>query len=266
MKMPTVLLTRPRVRSSASDALHRILSDAGVTMEDLPMLRFEPPADLRELDRALHHAAQGEFEAVILSSPTGVNFFEERAHALGLLETFRHTARFGAVGTATANALAALGINIAFPVPARGGSAELAGILTAHDLAGSRVLLLQSQIGMEILERALREIEAWPQRVTLYYTEGPSLADSARLVSLLESDAPPDVIAFFSPSAFQNFIRMLAEMASRLLHHLPALAAIGETTARAIEESLRRRPEIVARKADQESLAKDILQYLRTKR
>src|SRR5665213_203202 len=175
--MPKVLLTRAHSRSSASDALHQILYDAGITLEELPMLRFEPPADVGELDRALHHAAQGEFDAVLLSSPTAVTFFEERASALGLLETFRHSARFGAVGTATANELVALGMNVAFPVPTRGGSSELAAILTAHDLAGSRVLLLQSRIGLELLENALREIQAWTQRVTLYYTEGPSLAD-----------------------------------------------------------------------------------------
>jgi uroporphyrinogen-III synthase len=264
--MPKVLLTRPRVRSSEGDELHRILLEAGITIEELPMLRFESPADCRELDQALHYAAQGEFDAVLLSSPTAVNVFEERTRELGLLEMFRQTVRFGAVGQATAKELTALGIEKAFPIPMHAGSHELAAILSEYNLAGSRVLLLQSNIGLEVLEDALVKMGAIPERVTLYYTEGPSVADAARLVKLLEGDARPDVIAFFSPSAFQNFARALAEMGTEILRNLPALASIGETTAHAVEESLHRRPEIVARKADQASLANDIVQYLRLKR
>ncbi len=260
--MPKVLLTRPRLRSSASDELHQILSGAGIEIEALPMLRFEPPADPRELDRALRNAAQGMFDAILLSSPTAVDFFEARARELGLLETFRHTTRFGSVGTATARALAALGIETAFPVPSHGGSKELAAILNERRLAGARILLLQSQIGLEVLEDALREIEAWPKRVTLYYTEGPSTADAARLVNMLKCDARPDVIVFFSPSAFHNFLRVFAEMPGGLPRDLPALAAIGETTARAIEYVLNRRPEIIAQKTDQVSMANAILNYL----
>ena len=253
------------MRSSEGDELHRILHGAGIAIEELPMIRFEWPVELRELDLALNRAARGEFEAILLSSPTAVNFFEERARELGLFEPLRHAARFGTVGAATAKELALLKIETAIPVPNHGGSQKLAAILAESNLAGSRVLLLQSNIGLDVLELALRELGATPERVTLYYTEGPSVADAARLVKLLESDARPDVIAFFSPSAVHQCIRALAEMSSGLLHRLPALAAIGETTARAIEDTLHRRPEIVARKADQESLATDILHFLQTK-
>ncbi|MDP4220371.1 MAG: uroporphyrinogen-III synthase, partial [Bacteroidota bacterium] len=73
----------------------------------------------------------------------------------------------------------------------------------------------------------------------------------------------PAVVAFFSPSAVEFFVRTLAEMGVHHLAALPALAAIGETTAAEINLLLKRRPEIVARKANQESLAADIIQYLK---
>jgi uroporphyrinogen-III synthase len=261
--MPTVLLTRPQARSKGEDELHRVLAAAGITVRELPMLRFEMVRETGELDAALARAAQGEYEYILLASPTAVFFFHDRAKELELVDALRAQGRFGTVGHATAEALSNLGFRVELPIPTHGGAHELMALLSSEGLAGKAMLLLQSQIGLDLLEHALRELGARPERVTLYHTKGPSLGDSARLLHLLESPTPPDVIAFFSPSSVSYFVRSLAEMASGMLRKLPALACIGETTAKAVEESLHRRPEIVARKADQESLANDIVTYLR---
>jgi uroporphyrinogen-III synthase len=215
------------------------------------------------LDRSLELASLGKFHIIILSSPTAVNFFEERARELGLFDTIKSIGKLGAVGGATANELAKIGIETALPIPLHGSSYELSLILARENLADKAVLLLQSQIGLETIENALLAQGALPERVTLYITSGPTLGDAARLIHLMESDAKPDVISFFSPSSVIYFVRTLAEMASGLLHNLPAIACIGETTAKAVEETLHRRAEIIARKANQASLAEDILIYLR---
>jgi uroporphyrinogen-III synthase len=70
-----------------------------------------------------------------------------------------------------------------------------------------------------------------------------------------------DVIAFFSPSAVTNFAQTLA--GTGLLDNLPTLAAIGKTTAHAIEETLHRTPDIIAPKADMTSMANEMVEYLR---
>jgi uroporphyrinogen-III synthase len=264
--MPKVLLTRPRLRSSSDDELHQILFGAGVVIDELPMIHFDLPADTSDLDIALERAAIGKFDLIILSSPTAVNFFEERTRELGLFDTLKSVGNFGAVGGATANELAKLGIEMALPIPMHGSSYELSLILAKENLAGKSVLILQSQIGLETIENALLVQGALPERLTLYNTTGPTLGDSARLVRLLESDEQPDVITFFSPSSIIYFVRTLAEMSAGMLRKLPALACIGETTANAVEETLHRRPEIIARKANQASLARDILAYLRIER
>jgi uroporphyrinogen-III synthase len=260
--MPIVLLTRPSLHSNKQDELHRLLFAAGITVQELPMLHFELPRVTTDLDNALARAARGDFAYIILSSPASVHFFEAHTRDLELLGALRAGGRFGAVGKATAEELAARGFAVELPIPSSGGSHQLAAVLSTRDLDGKPLLLLQSQIGLDVLEHSLRELGAMPERVTLYYTKGPTLGDAARLLHLLESPVRPDVIAFFSPSAVSHFIHSLAEMASGLLRDLPALACIGETTAKAVEESLHRRPEIVARKADQVSLAQDILIYL----
>jgi uroporphyrinogen-III synthase len=261
--MPKVLLTRPRQRTHKNDTLHRTLMQSGVQVLELPMLNFELPRDTGSLDQAIERAATGEYAYVILASPTAVHFLHDRAEEIGFLEALQHSGSFGAVGHATAEEAIRCGFRVELPIPASAGSHQLAAMLGGYKLIGSPILLLQSQLGLDVLDNALSEMGAQADRETLYYTKGPTLGDSARLLHLLESGSTPDVIAFFSPSSVMYFIRTLAEMASGLIRMLPPIACIGETTAKAVEEALHRRPEIVARKADQASLAEDILAYLR---
>jgi uroporphyrinogen-III synthase len=258
--MPKVLLTRPRARSSDEDEWHRILSCAGIIIEEIPMITFALPPDLTELDSALHRAVRGEYDAIVLSSPTAVDFFEQRAHELGLFDAIRSHARFAAIGEATARELTRIGFDIPFPIPSEAGSEEFSQLLTKNDFAGKHVLLLQSQIGLETIEDALRETHALPERVTLYHTNGPTPDDAEQLIALIQSNDHPDIIAFFSPSAVTHFAGTLA--GTGLLDNLPPLAAIGKATAHAIEETLHRAPEIVSQKADQASLANEIIRYL----
>lgn len=229
------------------------------------MLRFGLPRDLEVLDEALRKMAAGEYDYAILTSPTSIDFFQERVEELGITKEQLQNVRFGTVGHATEDRLKELGYHTALPVPHVAGWMNFVKALDPAMITGRRVLLLQSQIGLEELDHAFKEIGATTERVVLYITKGPSLGDAARLLNLFESPDRPDVVAFFSPSSVAFFVTALAEMASGMLRNLPAIACIGETTAREVEERLRRRPEIVARKADQESLAKDILIYLQSK-
>ncbi len=256
-----VLLTRPCVRSSDEDELHRVLNGAGIIIEEIPMISFSLPPDLTELDFTLQRASHGTFDSIILSSPTAVYFLEMHVRKLGLLNEMQRNVRFGAIGEATANALIHIDFEIQFPIPAEGGSEELSQMLAKYDIAGKRILLPQSQIGFDTLSDTLRKLGALPERVTLYYTNGPTPDHAAGLVSLMQSDNRPDVIAFFSPSAVTHFAQTLA--GTILLDNLPTLAAIGKTTAQAIKEILRRTPEIIAPKAAMTSMANEILEYLR---
>ncbi len=259
--MPKVLLTRPAERTTKGDLIHQRLKQAEIEVSELPMIRFTKPSDQETLKRALFALSRGEFDITILSSPTGVEHFVEQMADFGLTPANVSSTAFSAVGVATAEALRNAGFAVAFPIPIAGGSHELIQLL-GDQVHGKKLLLLQSQIGLEHLERALAEAGGIVERVTLYETHGPSIADAARLLTILENGHRPDVIAFFSPSSVQFFIRTLAEMSASLLRTLPAIAAIGETTAKAVEEGLHRRPEIVARKSNQETLAEDIITYL----
>lgn len=262
--MPSVLLTRPQNRSGDDQPINRLLKQAGVQVLELPMLRFGLPRDIDALDLSLRRMAAGDFDYTILTSPTAVDFFQERVEELGIPKAQLEAVKFGTVGGSTEERLRELGYHTALPVPQTAGWMNFVAALDPVMVRGKRILLLQSQIGLEELDHAFKEMGAITERVVLYVTKGPSLGDAARLLNLFESQRP-DVIAFFSPSSVAFFVTAMAEMAAEELRRLPALACIGETTAREVEERLRRRPEIVARKADQESLAKDILLYIESK-
>lgn len=263
--MPSVLLTRPLNRSGADQPIVQILSNAGIKVIELPMLRFGLPNSIDELDRALMRMSAGDYDFVILTSTTAIDFFQERIEELSIDKERLRSVQFGTVGAATAERLAELGYETALPVPLVAGWREFTRAIDPKIVEGKKVLLLQSQIGLEELDHAFQQMGAITERVVLYVTKGPSVGDAARLLNLFESSDKPDVVAFFSPSSVAFFITALAEMNSTMLRMLPAIACIGETTAKEVEERLRKRPEIVARKADQESLAKDIIIYIESK-
>jgi uroporphyrinogen-III synthase len=267
--MASVILTRPKDRLAPSENFFRaILDDRGIRTIELPMIRVTLPEDTRDLDCALSKLAKGGYDHAVLASPTAVEFFHERVTDLGLAEDIQKRIGFATVGAKSGEKLTSLGYQLKFPLPAQGaGAAALLKTLRTYDLRGTKTLLLQSQIGIVVLERAFEMVGSKTERVTLYETLGPAIADAARLVQLLEGsqDARPEVIAFFSPSAVEQFAKALRELNRDVLDDLPTLAAIGETTAFEIAMRLNRKADIVARKADQKSLAEDIVSWLEAK-
>jgi uroporphyrinogen-III synthase len=263
--MPRVILTRPTQRLIEDNSFTTMLESARIEVIELPMVRIDFPSDTRDLDCVLSRLAKKEFDHAVLASPTAIELFHERVTDLGLYDSIRTTIGFGTVGQKSADKLISLGYELALPLPHQNaGAAELLIAMRGMNLSGKRVLLLQSQIGIKVMERAFEMVGAETERETLYHTTGPTLHNSARLMQYLERQdgIPVDVIAFFSPSSAEFFVRTIQEMGVDHLHSLPALAAIGETTAFEIGMRLRKRPEIVARKSNQESLAQDIITYI----
>ena len=263
--MSKVLLTRPLQRTGVDNTFRKRLEAEGVKVVEIPMIDIRFPKETSLLDQSLMKLAAGQIDYCVLASPTAIELFHERVTQLGIAGLVKRHIGFATVGEKSVRKLEELGYRVAIPLPHQNaGAAALLISLRTFDVRGKNVLLLQSQIGLVVLYRAFEMCGAVLERHTLYETTGPTLADSARLLQLFEVDEQEqlDVITFFSPSAVEYFVKTLAEMGSSHLSSLPVLAAIGETTAKEIELLLYRKPEIVARKANQESLAEDILEFL----
>jgi uroporphyrinogen-III synthase len=241
------------------------LHERGIEVIDLPMIQIDFPKNTADLDDALRRLANGEFDYCVLSSPTAIEFFHHRVSDLGLYEAVKEKIGFATVGEKSAAKLSEFGYRIDVPLPHQNaGAAQLLTELRTFPIRGKRVLFFQSQIGLVVLNRAFEMCGAEIERHTLYVTSGPTLRDAARLVNLLEepNGRRPEVVAFFSPSAVESFVRTIVQMSTELRKDLPALAAIGETTALEIKLLLKRDANIVARKANQESLAQDIISFI----
>lgn len=264
--MPSVILTRPIQRLEADNTFSSLLKAEGISVLELPMIQISLPKTTEALDAALLRLADGGYVYCVLSSPTAIEFFHERVTTLGLFEAIVAKIGFATVGEKSAAKLESLGYRIAIPLPHQNaGAAALLIQMRKFDLKGKPTLLLQSQIGLVVLHRALEMCGAQIDRVTLYETTGPTLRDAALLLHHLEApkEERPNAVAFFSPSAVESFVNTIVQMGSPIRDQLPALAAIGETTALEIKLLLRRPADIVARKANQESLAQDIIEYIR---
>jgi uroporphyrinogen-III synthase len=263
--MPKVLLTRPKDRISADNTFSGILKAEGIDVVEIPMITISYPKDTEDLAQVFKRLANGEFDYCVLSSPTAIEYFHAFAEELRVAEAIRQHVGFATIGAKSAEKLEEFGYRISVPLPHQNaGAAALLISLRTFNISGKKTLILQSQIGMAVLVRAFDMCGADIERKVLYETTGPSLHDSARLLQFFETEMfeRSNIITFFSPSAVEYFVRTLAEMSAQTLNNLPILAAIGETTAKEIELLLKRRPEIVARKANQESLALDILEYI----
>lgn len=264
--MPSVILTRPIQRANVDNTFSTSLRNEGIDVIELPMIQVHFPKDHSKLESEIRKLAKEGFDYCVLSSPTAIEFFHQKVLELELYDAIKATVGFATVGEKSGAKLEELGYHLAIPLPHQlSGAAALLTQLRTFDISAKRVLILQSQIGLPVLTRAFEMCGATITHEILYETTGPTLHDAALLINLLEADdsSHPEVITFFSPSAVEFFVKTLSQMGLQLRKNLPILAAIGETTAFEIEMRLRRKPEIIAQKANQESLAEDIISYIK---
>ncbi len=189
-----------------------------------PVIRFVPlPSE--ELNAALEQFDR--YNWVIFTSVNAVEFFFSRVEAVGLTSDLPQVA---AIGSATAVALQARHIPIAYMPDTFTGAALAAGL---GDLTGQRVLLPRARIGRPEIVALLRQQGAEVDDVALYDTVTAVPAPAA--IAQLEQGF--DVVTFTSPSSVRNFLKIIGEMekdqAQKLTQAVQnaVIACIGPVTA-----------------------------------
>ena len=248
-----IVLTRPR--EQAGD-FEQVVGALGGRPEVAPAIAIAPPADWRELDSALDLIE--EFDWIAFTSANAVSALAARALARGMSSSRFATVKLGAVGSATATAVAA-----EFRVPdAIAASTSAAGLGEELPVTpGQRVLVPHGDLADGTLVDALRRRGAQPASVVVYRTvpgEGiPSIVAGLR-------EGTIDALLFTSGSAVRYVAEALAagdERVSTAKQDIQsAIFCIGPSTAR-VAISAGFAPDGIATAATQRSLIDEVVRW-----
>ncbi len=209
-----------RARESAG-TLSAHLESLGAEVEELPMIRVEPPEDLRALGDAVRDAHT--YNWIVFTSPNGVRaFFDlffkiyDDAREIG-------SARIAAVGPATAGEVRRYHLGVDVQPKEYGAEAILDALSEVEAVENLTFLLPRADIARDTLPQQLTERGAIVDEVVAYRTVPEKADDIGARARLVEQGA--DYITFTSSSTVQHF----AALGIALKPHC-RIASIGPAT------------------------------------
>ena len=233
---PLVLVTRTREQSAG---LVRALTAAGAEVIEFPVIDIEPLPPPAVVPRA---------DWLVFVSRNAVH------HGLPVLGERLARARVAAVGSGTAAALAAAGVEDVL-VPPTGAPAGGAGLLASPELAsldGQVVLVVRGVGGREELAAGLRARGAAVDYLEVY-RRGTGSGDGAALARLCEGGRRPVVVVTSSEGA-RNFFDIAGAGLVEWLRELP-YATIAPRVAETLRARGARREPVVSTDTDDDALA-----------
>lgn len=222
-----ILVTR---RAAQADDLRDRLEKAGAEVHLLPLIEIGPPEDSAPLDRAIEQLPAADW--IIFTSPNAVDFFFARLAQLDRDARALASTRIAVVGQTTADALLTHGIR-ADLIPVDASQDSLIAAFAEIPVEDQEILIPASAIGRAHIDDILRQRGARVHRVTVYENSPPAPGTVEIPASLTEGRI--DLIVFASPSAVRNFGIVVGEKHAHQLLSSAALACIGPTTARAVQ-------------------------------
>jgi uroporphyrinogen III methyltransferase/synthase len=218
-----ILITRARHQAST---LSQMLAERGAEPVELPTIEIQPITDSTDLDKAISNIKC--YQWIIFTSVNGVSTFWQRLGELKMDSRALNGLRIGAIGSATAEALAVRGITADY-VPE---TYTTDGILTGleHlDITGQRFLLPRADKADEELPQGIRKLGGEVHEVTSYHTVQPhgTTAKAKRMLASGDIDA----ITFTSSSTVTNLVA--AFQGKPLPVNRAKVACIGPKTAEA---------------------------------
>lgn len=214
-----------------------LLEDLGAELFVFPTIRFLPPEDTAELDKAIENIKDYQF--IVFPSPRAVTFFFDRFLSAGKDIRDLKGILICAVGRETAKTLKNYGIN-ADILPDEYSSEGLAKTLKEeiprHFAQNNNIKILypRSDIALKGFVEEMEKIGINVNAPVTYRTVKP--AEHGKRLGKFLKEGKITIATFTSPSSFNNLIDILKDDARQMLKEV-AIAAIGKTTAKAIEEA-----------------------------
>lgn len=198
----TILVTRARHQAGQ---LAEQLRARGATVVEIPAIAIVPPESYAELDAALAHGSQ--YQWLIVTSANGAQALRERLEALGIPAASLAHLRVAAVGSATAQALAELGLTVA--VTPREYVAESLVAALGDAVRGQRVLLARAAVARDVIPDGLRSRGATVDVVDAYRTVIPNDSVAAIRALFAPGTNVPDAVTLTSSSTVTNFLALV---------------------------------------------------------
>jgi uroporphyrinogen-III synthase len=219
-----IVVTRTREQSST---LVSALSALGAEVIEVPTIRIEPTASYAPLDAALTRLA--EFDVLLVTSANTARVLAERRPLAWGTQPYTV-----AVGSATAEALAAAGLRVDLqPEPS---VAESVLRVLAPGAAGKKMLLVRAEQARDVLPDGLRAAGATVTVVNAYRTVVDEAAGPV-LRELFTVGAPKvDAVTFTSSSTVRNFFLLLGNDSARSALGRSAACSIGPITSATLRQ------------------------------
>jgi uroporphyrinogen III methyltransferase/synthase len=229
-----VAITRSRDQAAPlSDRLRSL----GARVWECPTFRIEAPESWEPLDREL--ARIETFDWLVVTSSNGARALLERLPIVGRDARALHRVGIAAIGPATADALAAGGLEADLTADPHTTDGLLAAFHGRGDTRGSRFLLARADIAGRELPEGLEAMGAEVVDVVAYRTVPVRAEDADPVLTafLEELDADRiDLVTFTSPSTARNFRDLVGADRFDALRGRLRAASIGPVTTQALRE------------------------------
>ena len=203
----------------------------GAEVVEIPAIEIVPPGSYAALDTALRQLSR--YQWLILTSSNAVEAVWARCAALGIdREQFGHL-KIAAVGSATARAIAELGLRVA--VTPKEYVAESLVEALGERTRGQRVLLARAAVARDVIPDALRAGGATVDVVEAYRTVIPEASVTAIRTLFADPGQTPDAVTLTSSSTVTNLLALLQAAGVERPAALRAVS-IGPLTSRTLRE------------------------------
>jgi uroporphyrinogen-III synthase len=194
-----------RARSQAS-SLVAALNELGAEVVELPTIEIVPLESYESLDAALRRIA--DYQWLIITSANTVRVLTERMAVVGADAAVLARLKKVAVGSATATAMQAQGINVDV-IPEESVAESLVAAIEGQ--VSGRVLLVRASAARDLIPEELARRGAAVDVVDAYRTVMP--ADALPRLREIFSDPTrlPDAVTFTSSSTVTNFVALWNE-------------------------------------------------------
>lgn len=255
LKNKAIVITRTVEQSNESASA---LTKYGAKVIVFPTLEIVPPSNWDEFDSIIK--SQDEIDFIIFTSAHAVQMFDKRCEELSVKVDFSKM-KVVAVGNKTSAVCKKHNIPVNI-IPEKFSAEGVVSELSKSDMNERVVFIPRSAIGREELPIGLKDLGAVIKSVPVYNVSLPTKEHiKNNLENLNNSD--PDLYIFTSPSTFENFLQILNVINPAEYFKGYAIAAIGPTTKRAIENR-RVKVNIMPDEYTIEGLIKKIISYYNT--